>query len=426
MLEPADLTAHCLLTWTITGDLDHGALEDAVADVHRRHEPLHSGYFLDPAPHARPTDIPPPLLDVLPDRPDTAAAVRALRTELADELALDEGEVWRTALVPVRPAGAPDGPRTAVFGCVVHHIAFDGWSESVLARHLADAYAERTAATVHGPQADAEPPRPAPGLAEVHAERLRHARHAGPRDRHESYLRDELKGLPALPWPSADGTRDATGPGRVEARLTAAQLAGVDALATDAGTTRFGALLAHWAAALAETTGARDFGVGVPVAQRDSPILAGAVGCHIEMLCLRLRGTALDGGTTGARETGRTVARALAAQDVPFADVLRLTEPRRTGRPPLYQVLFALQDNAAPRLGLPGLHTAFLRQPYLELPLELHTELWPDDDGGMRLEVAFRPDAVAESTARELADRFTGRLTAPAPHAAPLSPGVPA
>ncbi|MEV7027683.1 hypothetical protein, partial [Kitasatospora sp. NPDC093558] len=51
------------------------------------------------------------------------------------------------------------------------------------------------------------------------------------------------------------------------------------------------------------------------------------------------------------------------------------------------------------------------------LGLELHTELWPADDGGLLVHTAFRPDAVAESTAREISKRFAERVRA-------LFPGV--
>ncbi|PGH46885.1 hypothetical protein CRI70_31630 [Streptomyces sp. Ru87] len=198
-------------------------------------------------------------------------------------------------------------------------------------------------------------------------------------------------------------------------RLSPAALAEADAEAARAGVTRFVVLLSRWAASLAEVTGRTDFAVGVPVSRRDSPGLERAVGCHIGMLCLRMRGPALDDGPDAVADTGRIVARAMAAQDVSFTDVLGLVDPPRTGRPPLYQTLFALQDNPAPLLDLGGTRTRFLRGPYLDLPLELHAELWPEEDHGLRLEISYRPEAVPADTARALAEHFAARahLTAP-------------
>lgn len=403
LASPDDRTGHCLLTWAVEGPLDRAALESAVAAAHQRHTALRSAYLPDPRPTARPVDLAPPPLEVLPDQPSVDAAVRALRTELADDLALTDGEVWRAALVPVAdPDAGRAAPATEVFGCVVHHIAFDGWSESVLAEDLAAGY--RAARGSAEPQ---PPPPPSPAAVDhERARRLAGPEHAAHRDR----LVRELADVPALRWPAVPAAAPRGPLGRAETTLPPAALAEVDAVAADAGVTRFVVLLSRWAGSLAEVTGQRDFAVGVPVAQRDGAGLERVVGCHLTMLCLRLRGVALDGGSAAVRATARLFHDALAAQDVSLADVLTRVDPPRTGRPPLYQALFALQDNATPRLDLPGLRTTFLRQPYLDLPLELHTELWPDTHGGLRLEVGFRPEAVSETTARELARRFTDRL----------------
>lgn len=423
LTDPEDRTSHCLLFWVIEGELDVRALEAAVTAVHQRHEALRAAYVLDPRPQARPTDIPPPPLETLPAAVCVDDALQAARTSLAGELAVDEGEVWRTVLVPVGN-GAPEG-RTAVLACVVHHAAFDGWSERVLSSDLSTAYraslssfngwSERVLTSdlatghsrVHTPGSAAL--RPRPSLTALH--RRRRARPRQPElASHREHLRAELAGVPPLRWPEPSPAPVAEGPGQVRATLPAEALARVDEAAAEAGVTRFVVLLALWGAGLADVTGQRDFAVGVPVAQRDGVELEHAIGCHINMLCLRLRGDALDGGPAGVRRTAEVTARAFAAQDVALEDVLPSASTARDGRPPLYQTLFAYQDNAPPVLDLPGAHTVFVRQPYLDLPLELHAELWPEDDGSVRLEVAFRPEAVAENTARDVAKLFAERV----------------
>ncbi|MEU6895931.1 amino acid adenylation domain-containing protein [Streptomyces sp. NPDC046557] len=400
LLDPADRTGHCLLTWVVEGALDRAALEAAVAEVHRGHESLRAAYVLDPRPAAEVVDIPPPPLEVLAPRESVAAAARAARAELAGELAPDVGEVWRTVLVPV--TGPDPDADAAVFGCVVHHVAFDGWSEGVLAEDLSTAY--RTAVASGTPVLA-----PRPTLAAVHRERGAHLREAAAHT-HHAFLRSELTDVPPMSWPVGPEPREAGTPGLVETVLDAGALAAADAAAAAAGVTRFVVLLSLWAASLSEATGQRDFAVGVPVAQRDGAELERAVGCHINMLALRLRGAALDGDESAVARVAETTARAFAAQDVPFPDVLALVDPPRGGRPPLYQTLFACQDNVPPRLELVGTKTTLLRQPYLDLPLELHTELWPADDGGLLVHTAFRPDAVAETTAREVSKRFAERV----------------
>ncbi|MFI5860008.1 AMP-binding protein [Streptomyces sp. NPDC051546] len=430
LLDPEDRTGHCLLTWVIEGDLDLAALESAVAAVHQRHEALRAAYVLDPRPAVRPVDVPAPPLDVLPPADGATEALDAVCTHLGEELFPDLAEVWRTAVVPVRGGSGRTGT-TAVFGCVVHHVAFDGWSERILADDLATAYraalrpfhawSQRVLAsdlgTGHrsGPTAAAAALGPRPSLAAIHRLRIARLRQARPEEQ-LARLREELAGLPPLRWPTAPagptgpvpGERAA--PGRIEAEVPAAVLDRIDAAAADAGVTRFVVLFHQWAASLAEVTGERDFAVGVPLAQRAGAELEHTIGCHITMLCLRMRGAALDDTAAALAHTGRIVARAFTTQDVPFPQAVSLVDPPGDGRPPLYQTLFACQDNAEPLLDLPGARSRFVRRPYLDLPLELHAELWPAPDGGLRLEVAFRPEAVAGSTARDLAKLFTERV----------------
>jgi hypothetical protein len=398
LLDPADRTGHCLLTWAIHGELDHAALEAAIAEVHRRHESLRAAYLPDPSPAALPVDIPAPPLEVLVGRPTLPAAVEALRREFRDRLETADGEVWRAALVPVG-SGA-----VTLFGCVVHHIAFDGWSESVLARDLGAAYDR-----ARGIARPAAPPPPSlPASYQEYRSRLALTDYVADLD----HLVGELADVPDLRWPDAPAADApaADAPGQLELALDRALLTRVEALAGDLALTRFVVLLWCWARSLAEVTGQRDFAVGVPVAQRHGPGLEHAVGCHINMLAIRIRGGALDAGPQAVQELAGAVRRAFGAQEVAFADVLqRLTRPR-TGRPPLFQTLFALQDNELPRLDLDGLRTSFLRQPYLDLPLELHAELWPEQRGDLRLAVSFRPGQVREPVAARCAGRFVDLL----------------
>ncbi|MFB7968149.1 AMP-binding protein [Streptomyces rubiginosohelvolus] len=399
LLRPQDRSAHCLLLFRIDGDLDLDSLDSAVETVHERHETLRTACTATPHPVARVTDLPAPVLEILEPEPDTDRAVETLRATLGAPLGLDEGEVWRTALVPLEPG------RAWVFGCVVHHIAFDGWSESVLAGDLAAAYNAARAAA--GDAAPVPPPPPALSVAEsarLRAERLAHADPEHQRAR----LIDALAGVPELTWPArTDPTAAPAVPAfRTERLLEPDAAARLDAAAARAGVTRYAVLLACYGQVLAELTGQRDFAVGVPVAQRFDPRLDDAVGCHIEMACLRLRGAVLDGGPEAVAEAGRVLDRAFAAQDVSFHELVRLLNPPRTGRPPLFQTLLVLQDNAIPELPLTGVGTTLLRPPYLDIPLEVQTEVWPLPDGRLRLAVNHRLDAVGHATAHELAERL--------------------
>ncbi|MFB9928264.1 AMP-binding protein [Amycolatopsis halotolerans] len=393
LLRPDERAGHCLAAWLVDGPLDPAALERAIAYAHRQHEPLRAAYLAGRAPTARPMDSPPPSPVTL-SAGDLDDAVAALRAELSVPLDLTGGQVWRTALVRLR-----DGRH--LFGYVVHHIAFDGWSESVLAADLSAGYRSETG-------------REAPGLARAwiaRQNRLAHADLAAQRD----HLRTEFTGLPPLRYPGFPDARAGAAPTRHTTAVPAAAVRMLDAVAARAGVTRFTVLFGRYARALAEITGQLDFGIGVPVAQRADPELRNAVGCHVDTVCVRLRGAALTGDPA---VLGPLVTAAFAAQDISFGDLVRLVNPPRSTRPALVQNLFALQDNAAPVLDLPGASARFLRQAYLGLPSEMLTEVWPaGSDGGLRVVVHHRPDRVAAETAAALSARFTDLLTAYPEHA---------
>lgn len=418
LLEPESLAGHCLGTWLIDGDLDPGALAAAIQDVHRWHEPLRAAYSPGRQPTARVTDVPAPPLVTLPAAASVAEAVASLRAEVRRPLALGCGLTWRAALVPLASSQA------SVFGYVVHHICFDGWSEAVIAADLGAAYnARRLGGCAARP--------PCPSLADAWSIREQYLRHVD-LDRQRRWLERELRCLPELAYPGEPGAagragggagRDTThaDPGLVAETIGPAEVASLDAIATAAGVTRFAVLLSGYGQVLAELTGQRDFGVGVPVAQRSDDRLAHAVGCHVNAVCVRLRGDALAGGALagGARSVraaGRLAAQALRAQDLGLGEVVRLVKPPRSGRTPLFQNLFAYQDNALPRLDLGGARTRFIRQPYLGLPTELQTDLWPQPDGGLRLVVSFDRQSVPSQFADDLAKRFADLIAACTEH----------
>ncbi|MCT9081063.1 amino acid adenylation domain-containing protein [Streptomyces fulvoviolaceus] len=398
LLEPDDRSAHCLAAWTLDGDLDVAALTGALADVHARHPALHSAYRAHKArTFAVPGDATPPPLAELPAAPSTEAALIAVREALAAPLDPTAGVLWRAVLVPVT------GTRTTVLGYVVHHIAFDGWSESVLAADLAAAYNARLAGR-------APAWAPAPTAAQVWAVRERHTRAADLTAQRER-LKAELVGVPELrlPLPAAGAGREVL---RTEVSLSAEEVAGLDRLASDAGLTRFAVLLSRYGRALADLTGQDDFGVGVPVAQRVDPLLETAVGCHIGMVCVRLRGAAVRGDAGSA---GRLVRDALACQDVGFDEAVRLVNPPRGTRSPLFQTLFALQDNHTAELPLTGAATTFHRLPYAGIPAEIQTEIWPRSDGGLRLVVNSRTDALDPDAATALTKTFADLIRTTTP-----------
>ncbi|GGS28844.1 AMP-binding protein [Actinokineospora fastidiosa] len=379
LLEPEDRSAYCVSVWSVGAPLDLSALRSAVRAVHHHHEPLRSTYAAGRSATATPGSHPPPDPLVLPEADSVGAGVAALRRVLSAHLDLGSGEVWRVAVVPL--------PGRTLLGYVVHHIAFDGWSESVLAEDLATAYSAVSAG------------RPVelgtvPGLAETWAIRQRELEYADlPAQR--AQVVSDLRGLPELVCPGA-GIPGAAAPARI---IRQVRTEGID----PAGATRFTVLLAAYARALAELTDSTDFGIGVPVATRSDQRLDRVVGCHIDMVCVRMTAGGLD-------DWARAVQRALRTQDVGFGEAVRLVNPPRSRRTPLFQNIFAYQNNAKPRMRLAGVDAELIRGGYLGIATEILTEVWEDSDEVLRIVVNYRPDVIAVGFAERLAARFAANL----------------
>jgi mycobactin peptide synthetase MbtE len=415
---------HCALAWRIEGPVDEGALRRAVTCVHRRHPALHARY--DTAPPFRSARTEPPTspeFTVLTSR-DADEAYARLDRVLHNPFRLQRGPAWRAALVRVE-----EGEDVAMFGVCVHHVAFDGWSERVLVRDLAAAYAGQLSGAPTAGRWYAEA-LPWPGENPATGTDI---------ERQRRMLTAELDGTPALVFPappppppgSVTGTWSAAGAGLaadawsaadagagtgasaaaslrtgvIVRTLDAGQAGRCHALAREHATTPFAVGLAGYAAAVARLTGLTDFPVTAPVAQRGADT-EDAVGCLLNLLCLRLRLPDASGEPLAAIAAAtRAARRGLRTQDVPFPEAVGLL------RPPVMPHLFVLQQNPAPVLGLPGCQ-ASLRRPeprYVGFEFQVELRLPADDQG--EVVVTYRRAAVDDTFAASFTDAFTAFVT---------------
>ncbi|MCX5205886.1 AMP-binding protein [Streptomyces sp. NBC_00237] len=404
-LDPAGTSAHCVLLWRVTGDFDPRVFRAAADDVHRRHQSLHARYVFDRRPVAV-LDGPPTSVDVhvLDPAPDHAAALAALRATLDLPLDIGAGANWRCAVAPLKGDGW-------LLGVVVHHIAFDGGSARPLADDLSAAYAAR----LH----DSAPrtTRPVP-LAAVLAGHRSQVNEATLEAQH-AFWKAELTGLPPLDLPPVEALPDGEAPTLSPAEtapsarfsLPATEYTALEERARRASSTRFAVLLAAYVEALGSQTGQRDLAVGAPVAKRYHPDTADAVGCLIDVVCFRMR-PACDGTTGALPRLLEGIQAALAAQDVPFEEVVRLAaDPTRDrSRHPLFQTMFALQEAAPGHLVLEGCTTETVREPEPRAVHELEAEVWPDGAGGAEVVLAGRPGRVSAAFLEGLAAAYRSTL----------------
>src|SRR5262249_3898177 len=229
------------------------------------------------------------------------------------------------------------------------------------------------------------------------------------------YWKERLAGAPAsldLPTdhlrPAALSHRGATLPFELPAELAQA----AQALARREGATLYMVLLAAFQALLVRYSGQDDFCLGTPIAGRNRAETEGLVGLFVNTLVLRAE---LSGEPTFAELLGRVREVCLGAyahQDLPFERLVEELRPERDpSRPPLFQVMFALQNAPQQALELPGLgvtpRTVAPGTSQFDLTLRL-----ADGEGGLRGELEFSAELFEPGTAERLVGHYRTLLEA--------------
>ena len=233
---------------------------------------------------------------------------------------------------------------------VVHHIVFDGWSETLLWREFAALYSARAA----GGTADLpELPLQYADYAQWQRERLA----GGQLAELAEYWRSKLAGVPPLELPT-DRARPAVQAHRgAEHRFTlpAPLTSRLRALARAEHTTLFGVLLTAYRVLLGRYCRQTDLAIGVPFNNRTIPEVRGIIGLVVNDVAVRV-GT---GDDPAFRElVGRVRAEFLDSADhaeLPFSRVVQELRPDRDlSRNPLFQAAFSLEEQSSDGIDLAG------------------------------------------------------------------------
>ena len=388
-------------TLVLSGPLDVGALRAAVADLSQRHEVLRTSYRLDDQGELQQcirADDPSSGLEegALGDVPAAGREAQAehwMAEHARRPFDLEHGPVWRVGLLRV-------DADTHWLSIVVHHIAADGWSESVLLGDLSRCYEARAARTV--PQLPALPVQFAD-----HAKWQREWQAAGETERQLAHWQARLAGtgratLP-LPLDRARPRQRSDAGGLVAFTIPQAVAAGLQQLAERSGATLFMVMLSLLKLVLARRCGASDIAIGSPVAQRDRAETHGLVGYLTNILVLRTRVDWEGDFLALVSSVRETVLDAHAHAGCPF-DLLvsALADERVEGIHPLFQVKCAEQHDAGLPRGFGGL-LAGTRAPR---DVRAHFDLSLDFSagaGGIACELVYAADIFEHATVARLA-----------------------
>jgi amino acid adenylation domain-containing protein len=336
-LLPGSFAYNIPLGIRLTGKVQPGAVQEAIAAIVARHETLRTRCRLikgTPAQEIAPSiRVQLPVIDLrrLPE-PVRYREERRLTGVLSSlSFELDRCPLWQATLVRF-------ADEVYSFYLIIHHIIFDDWSASLFGRELKANY---LAAQAGEPSSFAALPIQYADFARWQRQWVESAVVAEA----VAYWKQQLAGLPTLMLPT-DRPRPPvqTFFGRHEEfDFPVTRLDELKALCRRQGTTLFVALLALWKVVLAGYCAQTDVPVGSPSAGRSRQETEGLIGFFVNMMVLR---TDLAGDPTFGELVARVkevVRQALARPEVPFEKLVGELQPARdTSRNPLFQVVFVL------------------------------------------------------------------------------------
>ncbi len=315
-------------------------LRRALCDLVERHIALRTAFRAD-------AERPEPTGEAAVDVDFTVHDLRALPQTARPEAARD---LWRR--LAHRPFDLARGPLVRIdlaqidddageLLLNVHHIAFDGWSLGLFLAELAERYAAHLGGTA------AQVPEPEVTYTD-YASWEREQASSTTWAEHRAFWKRYLNGVPQLLELPTDRPRPARQTfrgSRRSLRLPRALITHLERLTTTERTTTFAGLLAAFQILIGRATGQTDFVVGIPVSNRQHPATRDLIGFFVNTLPWRA-------DLTGAPTFREIVARVhhaatqiLAHQELPLESILEtIGLERGTGRNPLIQALFVLQD----------------------------------------------------------------------------------
>jgi amino acid adenylation domain-containing protein len=385
--DGASATYNMPFAFRLNGELDVEALEESLNEIVRRHESLRTTYRVAEGRHdahqviKEHTAFRPPLIDVpilTQGGQLTAEAERLALAEARRPFDLSRDVLLRAALLRAEPADSSQSPREHILLLTMHHIASDIWSVGVLVRELSLLYR----AFHQGA------PSPLPELPIQYADFASWQRRQMQERRLNEdlgYWRQQLAGAPPLLELPSDRPRPPVQTfdgGVCYHTLSPALTSALKTLSIRSECTLFMTLLAAFNVLLMRLSGQEDLVIGTPIAGRTQAEVAPLIGSFVNALVLR---TNLSGNPPFQELLKRVRTVALDAyrhQELPFeALVEALKPPRSLSYPPLYQVMFALQNVPLSAIELPGVSLSLLEMGEVTAKFDLHVSMLETEQG---------------------------------------------
>ncbi|AKU98435.1 Malonyl CoA-acyl carrier protein transacylase [Labilithrix luteola] len=389
----ASLAYNESISLNLRGELDVGALRQAVRALPARHDALRStfagdGLTVSIAIEPPPLDVPLHDLAGVSDTERDATFAAICERHVSEPFDLEHGPLVRAELVRL----AADHHVLVFTG---HHIVLDGWSFWVIVKDLAALYAQHTGARAASLSA-------APSFADYAVEQAAGADSPEVRA-NERWWTEQFSGaVPGLELPTDRPrpiVRTQTA-GRHDHVLSSDLVAAVKKLGAQHGASLFATLLAGFDALLFRLTGQSDVVVGIPAAGQSASGQDGLVGHCVSMLPLRARMTRTQPFTELLAAARGTMLDAYDHQEITLGRVLQvLPIARDPGRLPLISVIFNIdQALTSESHSIPGLALELASNARRYETFELFINAVDCGPAGMRLECQYNAGLFDEAT----------------------------
>ncbi len=335
----------------LRGTLDVSSLQTAIQQLVDRHEVLRTcfteldGTVVQTIRHEVPVDLRLEPLELSPGEAVSAALERQALAEAARPFDLAVDIPFRTLLLR-----ASENDHLLVI--VAHHIATDGWSDHIMLGELCQLYDSNSRS------------RPAEllPLPIQYADYAVWQRETLPGEKLQAlqaYWRRQLAGVPdviSMPTDRERPAEPAFHGSQISLVIPAPLTQQLEALCRQQRCSIFMLLCAAFMLLIGRVTGQDDLIIGTDLANRRGRELEGLIGFFVNVLPLRAK---LSGDPTFVeflRKVRETALGAYAHQEMPFDKIVEDVSPgRSSGRNPLVQVIFVMQNTPQASLKAAGM-----------------------------------------------------------------------
>ncbi|WP_083330503.1 MULTISPECIES: non-ribosomal peptide synthetase [Pseudoalteromonas] len=295
----------------------------------------------------------------------------------------------------------------------MHHIASDGWSMAILVKEFIAFY--RHFSNESDYQLAAQYVQSLPVQYADFAHWQRQEKHQQSITQSLRYWQSQLRDYPPLHQLPLDYPRPAvqqlSGDTLVQ-NLSIEQLAAIKLQCAQQGVTLFMWLHSVFSLTVMRFSQTRDVMTGSPVAGREHSELSNLIGLFVNTLVIRARADETMSFVDFLAQQKQVVLDAFKHQAVPFEQLVETLNPARDlGHQPLFQILFALQNNEVVDLTLPGVEIAQLPDDGHNMKFDIEVNAI-ESASGISLQWNFATSLFKKSSIALMANSFNVMINA--------------